>query len=483
MSPRLRSLPATAWVTLQHIAEQALWLLLFAIQAPVLGPKPFGLISIVMVFVGFCEYVVASVATEVLLSIREISPRHYSTVTATCLAISAALGLVMFLEADRLAQVFQDQQVAAIARALAFLPVLSALASAPAAAIKRDMHFRGTAVRGVTSLVIAGSVSLGLTLGGAGVWALVAQALLQRMVSAVVLWKIAPMRFALSWSWSCLREMRRLAGKLALSCVMNWSSGQLPRLILGLWLGLVDLGLFSLASRLVDILTQVAIDPKTTVARVYLREFFQDPEGLRTVTRRMIEQLSIICFPLCVGGAAVVPTLFHVWLDARWTGAIVPAQLLLLTGIPTVTFYCTTAVLLALNKQGSEALIATTQTVSIALVAVAFAPFGLLAVTIAFALRPWVLAPLPITFLLRRAPLGFGVVVGAQALPLALASLMGASVWGLRTQLESHVGAAPLLAILVGAGVVIYAALLLLAMPRLISGFTRRPGAAAHIVS
>jgi hypothetical protein len=161
----------------------------------------------------------------------------------------------------------------------------------------------------------------------------------------------------------------------------------------------------------------------------------------------------------------VVPALFHVWLDARWTGAIVPAQLLLLTGIPTVTFYCTTAVLLALSKQGSEAIIATTQTATIALVAAVCAPFGLLAATIAFALRPWLLVPLPISFLLRRAGLGFGVVVGAQALPLGVALLMGASVWALGARLEGHMEARPLLAILVTAGVLIYATLLVLTMP------------------
>src|ERR1700761_6261894 len=166
MISRLRNMPATGWVTLQHMVEQALWLVLFAIQAPLLGPKPFGLISIVMVFVGFCEYVVANVATEVLLSVREITPKHYSTVTSTCLAIAAALGVTLFVLAPQLADVFHDAQVAGIARALAFLPVLAALGSAPLAATKRDMQFRGTAVRGVTSLLVAGAISLVLTLGG-----------------------------------------------------------------------------------------------------------------------------------------------------------------------------------------------------------------------------------------------------------------------------------------------------------------------------
>jgi O-antigen/teichoic acid export membrane protein len=471
---RLKHLPPTAWVTFQHMAEQALWLLLFAIQAPLLGPKAFGLFSIVMVFVGFCEYVVATVATEVLLSVREIQPRHYSTATTTCLGISVVLGLCIFAAANALATMFNDAQVAGVARALAFLPALASLACAPSAAIKRNMNFRGTAVRGVASLAVAGSVSLGLTVMGAGVWALVVQALLQRLVSVVVLWKIAPLRLALAWSWGCLRDMRRMAGKLALSCVMNWSSGQLPRLILGWWLGIAELGLFALASRLIDLLSQVTIEPKVTVSRVYLRQFHHDLPGLRAAAGKMIRQLSVLCFPLCIGGAVIVPPLFHVWLDPRWSGATVPAQLLLLTGIPLVTFYCTTAVLLALNEQGAEAVVATTQTLSTALVAAAAAPFGLIPAAAALALRPWLIAPLPIAFMVKKAHLGLRTVVGAQALPLGLSLVMGGAVWGLRVQLHNHVDGVGLLAMMVLAGAAIYAGLLRLTMPEVVGSFTRR---------
>ena len=193
----------------------------------------------------------------------------------------------------------------------------------------------------------------------------------------------------------------------------------------------------------------------------------------------MFRQLSFMCFPLCVGGAAVVPTLFHVWLDARWTGAIVPAQLLLLTGIPTVTFYCTTAVLLALNKQGSEAIVATTQTASIAAVAAVFAPLGLAAVAAAFAARPFVLVPLPITFLVRRAGLTLRVVLGSQAVPFLLSLVMGAVVWGLRVELENRVEAMALLPILVFAGAGIYATLTYFTMPQLVGNLTKRFGGAA----
>jgi len=474
MLARLKQLPATAWVTFQHATEQALWLLLFVIQAPILGPKAFGLISLIMVFVGFCEFVVASVGTELLLSIRDIQPRHYSTVTVTCVAISAVLGGALFFAADALARIFQDAELPNVARALAFLPILSCLSAAPSAAVKRAMNFRGTALRGISSVSVAGSVSLGLTLSGAGVWALVVQALLQRLVSVVVLWQIATVRPSAQWSWPCLKSLGPMAGKLTVSSVMSWSSGQLPRLILGWWLGIVDLGLFALASRLIDLLTQIAIWPKITVARVYLRTLTDDLPALRAAAEKMFGQLSLLCFPLCAGGALVIPPLFHFWLDPRWYGAIAPSQWLLLTGIPSVTFYCSAAVLLAVNRQGTEALVESTQTLSSAAVAAAVGPLGFLPVTAALALRPWLLVLLPIVCMVRTAHLTWSNIVGPQLRPLLAAAAMGACIWALRLGLEDRLPGAWLIALLIVTGVLVYAALSSLLMPDLLRQLIRR---------
>jgi len=75
---------------------------------------------------------------------------------------------------------------------------------------------------------------------------------------------------------------------------------------------------------------EVAVVPRYAVARVELRKYASDRAGLDAALRRTFTFLTVFCFPLCIGGAAIVPTLFRVWLDPRWTGAIVPAQCLLL---------------------------------------------------------------------------------------------------------------------------------------------------------
>jgi O-antigen/teichoic acid export membrane protein len=46
------SLSSVSWVTVEKVAQQVLWLVLFSILAPILGPGPYGVFSIVMVFIG-----------------------------------------------------------------------------------------------------------------------------------------------------------------------------------------------------------------------------------------------------------------------------------------------------------------------------------------------------------------------------------------------------------------------------------------------
>src|SRR5262249_57513687 len=73
---RLHSFSPVTWVTIEKLTQQGLWLVLFVILAPILGPRAYGLFSIAMVFVGFCEFVLSEGAIEALVSMDEMEERH-----------------------------------------------------------------------------------------------------------------------------------------------------------------------------------------------------------------------------------------------------------------------------------------------------------------------------------------------------------------------------------------------------------------------
>lgn len=467
-------LSPTSWLTAKTVFSQVFALLLFAIQAPLLGPKAFGLISIVMVFVGFCEYVPGEAAAESLISIRQIEDDHFSTMTAANVALSLLAGAIVFFGADRFAHWFGDAELAPMLRWMALLPAISAFAAAPTAATKRDMLFQPLAARSIGSLLVGGGVGLVLTLVGAGVWALVWQAVVTRLVSTIVLWYAVPLKFSLRFSGRHFSELLHFAAPTMASKFLTWSSNQIPRVMLGLFWGATDLGLFSLASRLGDILMEVAVVPRYAVARVELRNFVNDRAGLDAALRRILTFLTVFCFPLCVGAAAVVPTLFHVWLDPRWLDAILPAQLLLLTCVAVVTQYVTGAALLAMNFQRSEALVSVAQTIATFVAVVACAPYGLVATSIGIAARPFVLLPLSLLLVKRRCAIPASTILRPQWPPLAASGVMGACVCALRYALARWVPDALALPLLMFAGGAIYIMLVRITMPSVVAHFMDR---------
>jgi len=463
----LARLSPAVWVTGERVFSQVFWLAVFVVQAKMLGPYAFGLVSIVMAFIGFWEGVPGIAMTDALISIRDIDDKHFSVVTMACVIFCLLFGAAIIGFAHPLATMLGDNTLVPIIQVLAILPLIQCFSVAPTAAAQRGMQFQSVTIRTVASLLAGGAVGLALAALGAGVWALVWQALVQRFVASIVLWFAVPISFNLKPSWRHFRDVAQFAIPVMIARTMSWGEGQIPRLVLGVSLGASNLGIFNLGARLNDIVGQITVGPRALVARVDLRRFSANQEALAKAVRRVVQQISILCFPLCVGGAAVVPTLFKVWLDRRWLEGIVPAEMLLLMGIPYVTYFVAAAVLLAMNRQKSEAIVSTVQTLSILVAVAASARFGLTAVSVVLAVRSVLVLPLPILIMHRQCHLRLRDTIAPQVRPLIAACGMGVPVIFLRRWFNAAgLDDAISLIVLVVTGVILYAVLTVVMMPK-----------------
>jgi PST family polysaccharide transporter len=464
-----RLLRPTMWVTAERVFMEGFSLVLFAVQARLLGPSAFGLVAAVMVFISFWDAVPMNVVLEALVSMRTIEDWHYATAATATTLMSLLFGAAIFGCAGPIADVFSDEELAPVMRAMAILPLLQSFSIMPLAVTRRDLRFQAATVRTIVSLVAGGAVGLVLALAGAGVWALVWQALVQRLVAVVVLWSVVPVPLRPLLSAPHGRDLAGFTVPILWSSVINWGAGQLPRLFLGIYLGPAELGLFTTAARFNAIVKQVAMLPKAFVARLDLRRFATDSAAMGRATRRMFLQIGLLGFPICFGGAAVMPTLFHVWLDPRWYGAILPSQTMLVGCVPYVTFFGASAVLYALNRQGVEARVSTALNLVIVVGMAVSMRYGLNATAAAVALAPLLLLPLPILAMRRTGYVAVRDVVLAQASPLLAASGMGGAISLLRLYLAPHVPDAVALPVLVVAGVLLYSVGIVALMPRHVS--------------
>src|ERR1700722_6633736 len=95
MAFRLPLLSPVAWVTFEKVTQQVLWLILFAVLAPILGPRPYGLFSIVMVFGGLCELILLEGAIEALVMVDDLEHLHTTTANLTNGGIAIALAVAI----------------------------------------------------------------------------------------------------------------------------------------------------------------------------------------------------------------------------------------------------------------------------------------------------------------------------------------------------------------------------------------------------
>lgn len=451
----LRNLSATSWVTIETVYRQAFGAAVFAVQAPLLGPRAFGLITIVMIFVMLCETLLDTV-TEVLISLPRIEHAHYSTMVGITLWLGLAIAVLLMLAGSPIATWFGEPQLAAVVRTMAIFPLLTVLACPPVAATKRDMQFKPLAMRTIAGLTCGGLVGITLAVLHAGVWALVFQNLVQRIVCLIVLWSNTNLQWGLKLSRPHWRQISAFIWPLLVMRLMTWASGQLPRFILALNFTVAELGLYALASRLSDILVQVTVAPRAAVARVALRQFKAGSAELNAAVTTLIQGMSALMFPACILGAVLVPTLIHAWLNPNWFGAIKLTQFLLVTSGTAVTFFGGGSVFLAQNRQHNEAVMSVIQTVTLALAAYYFGAYGLTIFAMAMALRPLPLIPLEAVLVRRACHVPIAATLGVQIRPLIAAAMSGLGVWFIRDAVVSRLGNGQALVVLSIAGISLY---------------------------
>lgn len=457
-APAPSRLSPTGWVTLEKLAQQGIWLVLFVVLAPVLGPKPYGLFSLTMVVVGFCELVIVEAGAEALLTLHAPTDAHVRTANLANLLAGLFAAAATAACAVPVAAAFRAPELKPLFLAMAALPVMSACVGSPTAALKREMRFRPFALRSILGLSVGGAVGIAAAFAGAGVWALAAQTLVQRAVEVVTLWSAAPGSLRLGWSREAAGEMRACAANVFAARALMWFTGQVPRVIVGALLGPTVLGLFTLATRIVDMLVQVVLAPATQVARVELTRYAGRLEGLPEAFRRLLREMALYAFPVGVGLAAVAPTLFGLWLGPRWAGADTATEITALTLLVQPVYYATSATLLAVRRSHLDTGVQALLGASAVAATLVGARWGLAGVCLALLLRLALLSVLPLVMLRRAGGVEPWPVVRAPFGPLAAALLMGAVVRLAQGPVDAWAGRLLSLPLLVALGAATYLA-------------------------
>lgn len=445
----------------QAVGQAVTWLATIVVIR-FLSPSDYGLMAMANVFLGFfflfADLGFGAAAVQAPTLERDELRRMLGIVLVT-----HAGGFVLLLAgAPYVATFFGEPRLAGVVRALAVNFLLVAAYALPQAQVLRDLDFRTKARIDLFALVPAALASLGLAISGAGVWALVAGALVTHTLKAVAYNFTRPVLLVPTLSRGAIKGLAQFGALITVDRVLYFLYGQADMVIGGRVLGKEALGLYAVAVSLSAIPLEKILPVITQVSFAAFARIQSDAERVRRNVLRAVQLVSLICFPAFLGMAAVAPDFIPVLLGPRWLALVVPFQLLcLVLPLKAVNTLFSPAIL-AVGRAGlnaSNTAIALTIMMVALVVGVRYGVTGmclawLIAYPAVFAVTSW--------RSLRCLGIPYSTFVDSCVFPAAASVTMAVMVLVLR-ELLTFLGATALkLALLVTTGVVLYTLAVLL---------------------
>lgn len=250
-----RTLRGVFWAYGSYVAGRALVLVSTAILARLLTPADFGVVALAVVFIGFLETLSDLGMTQALIVVaKEELFEKAETVWAVSVLIGAAIALVVAGLGPLAAAFFDQPKLTEIMPVLGLNVLLKALGATHYVLAQKELAFRLRTSAELAHVVTRGIVGIVLALAGAGVWSLVLGYVVGTAAMNVVLWtrvrwwpKLRPQR-------AHLRSLLNFGGVLTAVALLGAVLGSADDLIVGRVLGATQLGLYSIAYRLPELL-------------------------------------------------------------------------------------------------------------------------------------------------------------------------------------------------------------------------------------
>ena len=449
-----------AWMTGARLGVQLLGLASTMILARLLTPEDFGLIALAMSVVALLD-TLSHFGFEVPLIQKQDATRDdFDTAWTMNILVGALIAATIVLVSPLAARFYSEPRIVPILQWIALSHFVFSFQNIGIVLFRKELNFRRDFALQIAQKAATLAVSIPLVFALRSYWALVASMVAGRFISVVISYGFLPYRPRL-----CLRSWRELFGFskwLQVNGTLSYVRDRGYVLIVGRMLDAPSVGLFSMADEIASLPSSTLVAPLNRAVFPGFARISNQTSRLRDSYRSMLGLVALLAVPAAVGIAAVAPLAVPVMLGPNWQAAVPLLSLLALAGATRTLTASTVSIQYATGQPQLQTYTTGLQALTLVPMVVAgVMKMGVVGAAWAYLLHSLlVFMPISYWFLLRRTPIQFSDVWQPLWRPLAAATVMFvairpvAAAWAVPGTLE----ALPRLILMVGLGVLAYAA-------------------------
>ncbi|MBD2309512.1 lipopolysaccharide biosynthesis protein [Chroococcidiopsis sp. FACHB-1243] len=467
MDIRQKVVKGVVWSVIQHWGSQTISFAVFSLLARLLKPEEFGLVALASVFIALMEIFLDQGLSQAIVQRQQLEPEHLDSAFWANLTVGILLTICSIIFAKPIANLFNRQQLAPILQWLSLSFLLNSFSCVQQAIFHRELAFKFVAARSLLATLGAGTIGITMAVGGFGVWSLVGQKLAGALVGAVVLWSASDWRPRFCISVKHFQELFAFGINAIGLNAINFFNRRTDDFLIGYFLGPVALGYYTIAYRVLLVMTQLLITVTNQVALPTFSKLQAEPERLQRAFYTVTQLTSLVAFPTFIGMAVLAPEVVQILFGSQWRSSIPIMQVLAFVGILHSMLNFNSTVMMAKGKPawklGINCLTAVVNILGFVLVI----RWGVVAVALAYVIGSYLTFPISIYVVRQLISLQSIAYLRQYAIAIAATSVMVSAILAAKYFLHGLLFLPVSLAIYTLIGAIFYALTIFILAPKL----------------
>lgn len=430
MSLRQKAVRGVVWSAIQSWVSRSISFVVFFLLARLLAPEAFGLVALASVFLAFVQIFLDQGFSQAIVQRQELQPEHLDTAFWINIGIGGLLTALSITCASLVANFYREPQLIPVLRWLSLSFLFLALSSVQQAILQRKLAFKALAIRSLAAVCVGGIVGVVMALVGLGVWSLVGQQLTGGLTQALVLWWISDWQPRFRFSIKHFKDLFAFGINVLGIRILNFFNRRSDDLLIGYFLGTVALGYYSVAYRILLIMTELLTGVTEKVAMPAFAQIQKEPERLQQAFYNVTQLMSLVSFPLFLGMAVLAPEMIQVLFGEKWLPSVPVMQVLAFIGILHSVYYFNGTVIVAMGKPFWKLLLNSLNAIVNVFAFLLVIRWGIVAVAIAYVSRGYLLSPLPLLAVQKLIHINSKTYLRKLAIPIISSVIMTAALLG-----------------------------------------------------
>jgi len=330
---RNKTIGGMSWSLLAQLIVQGFSLIITAILARLLTPTDYGLIGMVMVFVGFARLFSKLGFGQALIQKIDISDKHLSSVFWLNIAIGGMLTILLVLSSPLIANFYREPQLVPLLITISITFLITPCNIVQRSILQRELNFRTLSLLRISSNIVAGIIAVIMAFRGFGVWSLVTQILVSSFVEVVATWFVVTWRPQFRFDYLAVRSLLRYSLNFSGYTFVDYWARNADNLLIGRYLGTSMLGIYSRAYSLMLLPISQIFVVVSQVMYPVLAKIQEDIDKVRNVYIRATGLLMFVSAPIMLGLWALAQPFIGFYLGPNWNEVVPILQYLCIVGL------------------------------------------------------------------------------------------------------------------------------------------------------